>query len=407
MDLILDEDVPDRVQASATNIRLALLSMTKRESNEASMTKGKSTGASNDTLIQPRQPTTSPASAEELLQYLQRPESERGTFLYLGYGSNLSNEKFRGDRGIKPLSQVNVQVPSLRLTFDLPGIPYAEPCFANTGRRDPDHDRPLQILSNATSTEKAPLLGHEKRKDRYHKDRWHKGLIGVVYEVSPEDYAHIIETEGGGASYQDITVDCHPLPLGEPEAPVPQNPTLPPFKAHTLFAPSIPPDEPPPKDGGRFQRGDPSYAQPSARYLKLMTDGAHELGLPYEYQDYLKDIRPYTKTTARQRVGLFVFVAMWGPLVAFIFLLGKIFANKKGRIPGWLRMLQSAFFKAVWASYDTFFKPIFDDGERSLTDGGGNRDATKRQRRVSFKSEDAVGLEQLMSEKESIIREIV
>jgi hypothetical protein len=38
--------------------------------------------------------------------------------LYLAYGSNLSNETFRGNRGIKPLSQVNVQVPSLRLTLD-------------------------------------------------------------------------------------------------------------------------------------------------------------------------------------------------------------------------------------------------------------------------------------------------
>jgi hypothetical protein len=90
-------------------------------------------------------------------------EKEPGTYLYLAYGSNLSYETFQKGRGVKPLAQLNVQVPDLRLTFDLPGIPYAEPCFANSGTRDPLKDDPTQ-----------------KPKDKYHKDRWHKGLIGVV-----------------------------------------------------------------------------------------------------------------------------------------------------------------------------------------------------------------------------------
>src|SRR5262245_9154043 len=47
-------------------------------------------------------------------------EEKGKSVLYLAYGSNLCNETFRGVRGIKPLSQINVVVPSLRLTFDLP-----------------------------------------------------------------------------------------------------------------------------------------------------------------------------------------------------------------------------------------------------------------------------------------------
>ena len=45
---------------------------------------------------------------------------------------------------------MGVFVPELRLTFDLPGIPYAEPCFAGTQYRDPstppahDFDFPLE-----------------------------------------------------------------------------------------------------------------------------------------------------------------------------------------------------------------------------------------------------------------------
>ncbi|KAK3718318.1 hypothetical protein LTR37_005131 [Vermiconidia calcicola] len=304
----------------------------------------------------------------DLQEYLEQHESKRKTVLYLAYGSNLCNETFRGKRGIKPLSQVNVQVPSLRLTFDLPGLPYAEPCFANTGRRDPENDPSAQRRDTAIDGEKTPLLAPSIRKSQYRKDQWHKGLVGVVYEVTPEDYAHIIQTEGGGASYHDIMVDCHAFPLDNPEAPVPQNPTLPPFKAHTLFAPASAPGDPPPKDGGRFQRPDTSYAQPSARYLKLMTDGAGETGLPYEYQHYLHSLRPYTMTTARQRVGQFVFMAIWAPFITLVFALGKMFADDKGRTPRWLRAFMGALFKAVWVSYDVFFKPIFGNGERTTTD---------------------------------------
>lgn len=304
----------------------------------------------------------------DLRDNLEQTIPRRNTVLYLAYGSNLSNETFLGRRGIKPLSQINVQVPRLRLTFDLPGMPYIEPCFANTGLRDPDSDTPPQTIAENVDDEKRPLLSEVVKRKEYHKDRWHKGLIGVVYEVTPDDYAHIIATEGGGSSYQDILVDCYPLPIGNPEVPVPQHPILPPFKAHTLFAPAVSPGQPPPKDGGRFQRPDPSYAQPSARYLKLMTDGASERVLPYEYQDYLHSLRPYTITTARQRVGQFIFLTLWGPLLLSVFGLGKVFADEDGKLPEWLRELSSVFFKAVWASYDSVFKSTFGDGERSVKD---------------------------------------
>ncbi|KAI6905149.1 hypothetical protein KC334_g6285 [Hortaea werneckii] len=311
--------------------------------------------------------------AYDTREYLESATSKKESVLYLAYGSNLSNETFRGNRGIKPLSQINVQVPSLRLTFDLPGIPYAEPCFANSGSRDPDND-PTKPPTKYY-TEKTPLLGPEGRPDEgYRKDRWHKGLIGVVYEVTPEDYAHIIATEGGGSSYHDVLVDCHPFASDDPCLPVPQNPTTPPFKARTLFAPATPPGENPPKDGGRFQRPDTSYAQPSARYLKLITDGANECGLPFEYCDYLHSIHPYTIKGAKQRVGQFVFLTLWLPVVSFIFLMSPMFQDEHGRQPQWLREFSGAIFKAVWASYDSFFKPMFGDGERSIADGGDDVD---------------------------------
>jgi len=283
------------------------------------------------------------------------------TVLYLAYGSNLCAETFQGKRGIRPLAQVNVLVPELVMTFDLPGIPYAEPCFANTRFRN----NPASVQSNTAYSEKRPILKTESSL-KYHKDRWKKGLVGVVYEVTKKDYAHIIATEGGGASYQDIVVDCYALSAVET---VPEKPTATPFKAHTLFSPAIPPTPPgqsPPKSGGRITRPDPSYAQASARYLKLITDGADEHGLPEEYKQYLHDLRPYTITTNRQRLGQFIFLALWAPIVSFIFSVDKLFGGKDGRSPAWLVELTGAIFKAVWASYDGFFFKLFGDGERTM-----------------------------------------
>jgi len=191
-----------------------------------------------------------------------------------------------------------------------------------------------------------------------------------VYEVTPSDYANIIATEGGGSSYQDILVTCHALNIGSTV--VPEKPTTPPFKAHTLFSPALSPPKPgdtaPPNSGhgGQFQRPDPSYAQASARYLRLITSGAEEHNLPQEYKDYLYDIRPYTITTVGQRVGQFIFLTLWAPLVMLMFSLQRLFQDKKGRSPKWLKAFMGALFTAVWASYDHMFKRIFGDGERTI-----------------------------------------
>lgn len=303
------------------------------------------------------------ASREEqpfdLNEFVEEKHAKSETVLYLAYGSNLSIEKFRGARGIKPLSQINVLVPSLRLTFDLPGIPYSEPCFANSAKRDPAND-PLEDGNDAPRD--------LKRKRGYRKDAWHKGMIGVVYEVTAEDYAHIIATEGGGSTYEDVLVDCHPFVSSDVNAPVERNPTTPSFKAHTLFAPATLPGEEPPKDGGRIQRPRPGYAQASARYLKLITDGAAELGLPGEYQQYLLSLRPYRATTYKQRAGKVIFTATWVPFVLLIFAVGRLVQDKNGIVPPWYAKITAAVFKAVWTSYDNVFEPAFGDGERTIGD---------------------------------------
>jgi hypothetical protein len=291
----------------------------------------------------PKLPLTSPSR-------LADPSAK--TFLYLAYGSNLSAETFKGARGIKPLSSTPVHVPTLSLTFDLPGLPYQEPCFANTSYRKPPPFPPFPPSSFAD--EKGPST----EKDKYRKDRWHKGLIGVVYEVTPEDYITIIATEGGGASYQDVLVPCFILPPGL--ASVPAMPSGVPFAAHTLFCPPT-----------SRSRPDPSYAQPSARYLKLITDGAAENRLPADYRAWLFSLRPYERTRSRQEVGRALLLGFWGPVIVVVFGLTKIFADEDGRVPSWLVVVLNAVFAGVWRSYDLGFKRVCGDGERTegLVDG--------------------------------------
>ncbi|KAK3904519.1 hypothetical protein C8A05DRAFT_42420 [Staphylotrichum tortipilum] len=342
------------------------------------------------------------------------------TVLYLAYGSNMCAETFLGMRGIRPLSQVNVSAPSLDLTFDLPGIPYREPCFANTALRKipgakppfdppkfppgvPDRpaiEPPFPQASDEPEDEPTPTTPRAG-------PTWTKGLYGIVYEVTAEDYAKILATEGGGASYHDILVPCLVLP---PSIRVPEQPSLPPpprpFLAHTLFAPRLPdlPDPSPPTagDGGGddptpepapklpgwlasllrpVRRPSASYAQPSARYLKLLRDGAREHDLPADYQAHLARLAPYTATTRRQKLGQVLFLGFWAPLVILMMVTGRVFADERGRSPGWVVAGSTVLFNLVWRSYDGVGRGVFGDGERTIEGSAG-----AQKRRGSFAS---------------------
>lgn len=343
--------------------------------------------------------------SEKIADQLPQTVAAEETVLYLAYGSNMAEKTFRGMRGIKPLSNINVLVPELRLTFDLPGVPYIEPCFAGTQFRDPDapseqntecdeeEEDGVLVEDSDYMSEKAPLMAESQRSDEksgYHKTRWHKPLVGVVYEVTVTDFAKIIATEGGGRGYRDVVVDCYPFAEDyKPTDPVPEHPGTGAFKVHTLLSPAadearkrrqkgdnaVPaePDTPTPSAFWPLRnephlRPDPNYAQSSARYLKLLTTGAAENNLPIAYQEYLAQIRPYRITTTCQKIGKFIFLGLWGPWVLAILSLSKAFAGPDGRSPPWLAALANTLFDLVWKSYDGFFVKAFGDGERSLDD---------------------------------------
>jgi hypothetical protein len=71
-------------------------------------------------------------------------------------------------------------------------------------------------------------------------------------------------------------------------------------------------------------------------------------------------------TTRKQKIGKKLFVAIWVPVVFGVFGAERMFSDKSGRAPKWLRKLNTAVFVAVWASYDWVFKPLFGEGERTM-----------------------------------------
>ncbi|KAI1497213.1 hypothetical protein F5X99DRAFT_413304 [Biscogniauxia marginata] len=323
------------------------------------------------------------------------PELAPNTVLYLAYGSNLCAETFLGFRGIRPLGQINVSAPAFDLTFDLPGLPYLEPCFANTAPRkipkppipgDPPkfppglHYGDVDVGdASATSLLLPPALPRRG-------PTWSRGLYGVVYEVTPEDYAKIVATEGGGASYQDVLTPCVALP---PALHIPEKPPIPelprPFLAHTLYAPRLP-DAPPPDgdddndDDARprgkkgwarglllpVRRPSPDYAQPSPRYLKLIRDGAREHRLPDEYQAYLSALSAYRATTLRQELGRLLFLVLALPPLVVVLVLSRVLTDENGNVPPRLAVAATVVLNLVWAAYDVVFKPVFGDGERTV-----------------------------------------
>lgn len=315
-------------------------------------------------------------------------DSAQRTILYLAYGSNLAAKNFIERRGVKPLSQVNVLVPELRLTFDQPGFPYLEPCFATTEFRDPDGD---DLVTGPGGNEEEYEEANKLLSTAATKTPWRKPLVGVAYEVTPADYRGIIRTEGGGLAYRDVVVDCYPFPDDyTPDQPVPLHPEkyAKPFRAHSLLSFStalkvinyedkrhtghsesvelLPGSEAPNKMWMKALRPQKGKSQPSERYKKLLVTGAAEHSLPDEWQEYLKSVQAYNITSVRQKIARFIVLTSMVPVEITVFFLIYSLADEKGHSPKWVGYLRRIVSVIVWFLYDYVLKPLFGDGEATI-----------------------------------------
>jgi hypothetical protein len=271
-----------------------------------------------------RKPDTTATSqlSRKIPVYDPRTQSNKNTRLYLAYGSNLCSSVFQGNRGITPLSAVNVVVPELRLGWNLEGIPYAEPCYANAERRD------NQMKSI------------------------HGALVGVVYEISAADFAHMLRTEGQG--YAETEVEC--IPLQQNSKQITMRPDVPSIRASAVLA----------SDAGHRPT---KYMQPSRRYLDLLVAGAKEHRLPSIYIESLQAVSTYQASSLRQRLGKSLFGMLWFSPVFFAILLERRMADHDGTIPPWVNRVVGKCFSGMWWTHDYWFKPIFGDGACNHTVG--------------------------------------
>jgi len=300
--------------------------------------------------------TTEKRKPDETTPLLQKSSGQK-TFYYLAYGSNLAASTFKGRRGIKPLSATNVLCPGQVLVFDLDGIPYWEPCFANIREVAPEEQLHLQRRITAAGTPenvvKEYMAELEQLAASGSGEVWKNALIGVVYEVTEEDYATIIRTEGGGAGYKDVEVDCYVLPKVDEQGISGPVTTI---KAHTLRAPPT-------------KTNPTSTSQPSPRYLNLLVTGAKENSLPQAYINYLSSLHGYRRTTRPQKVGAFLFLVQWILPIAAYLSFKSLFSDKKtGISPGWVQKIEGGLWATIWFTYTWMYMPIWGNGQRTIGD---------------------------------------
>ncbi|KAI4908886.1 hypothetical protein J4E90_008623 [Alternaria incomplexa] len=201
---------------------------------------------------------------------------------YFAYGSNMSSSKFTGSRGIHPIKIARARIPGWTLTTEIPGTPYSEPAYTSI----------------------RPITGTDDPKTRE--------VLGVAYLITDEQYVHLVASEGGGIAYADIAVPALPVTSQDERA------TGKKFVVRTL---------------GTILRRSPG-SSPSARYMKLLTDGATDAELPEEYCQYLCHIPKYEPPQdLRRKIGAMLFLAFWHPVMLLVERMALLSLGPDGNAP--------------------------------------------------------------------------
>ncbi|OTA66115.1 hypothetical protein K449DRAFT_431589 [Hypoxylon sp. EC38] len=242
---------------------------------------------------------------------------------YLAYGSNLSSSKFVHDRGITPLDTAVVSVPNFTLSMESAGVPYQEPSFAS-----------IRPLNNNADLKK-------------------KELLGTAYLVTPQQYSHIIASEGGGIAYKEVLVEIDPVgKTSEIEAPNEDNLGDGHKTARTLVSVMV--RQPAPR--------------PSRRYMDLIIDGASESNYPTDYQNYLKALPSYQKPArGSARIGAALFLSIWVPIMMLMERITKMaiswHGDEAGNAPHFVIWLVRVTVMSMWWYHDHIHAPLWGRGD--------------------------------------------
>ncbi|KAK4182317.1 hypothetical protein QBC35DRAFT_510212 [Podospora australis] len=253
---------------------------------------------------------------------LDEPSQNGKPAWYFGYGSNMVTSVMRS-RGTELLEVKAVCVPGYILTFDVFGLPYAEPAMASIAKyRTPS-------VSGGPDSE-ITKLGIPP------------DVHGVAYLLSRADIQKLIASEGGGVAYREITISGIPLE-GMDES----------ISMITLIA--------------KYPRR--PNAAPSLRYLTLLRQGAEENKLPHQYRDYLESIPHFapggSNTSWRKRWGAKSFLWVGMRIVRALARRVRQATNASvdGQCPEWYSTLIYYVYTSMWWWHDRVHSKVFGRGD--------------------------------------------
>ncbi|KAG2386795.1 hypothetical protein C9374_001830 [Naegleria lovaniensis] len=271
-----------------------------------------------------------PTSPSELSSFPSEGEGTRQpsqqVVWYFAYGANMSSKVLIGRRKVKPMESYPCHVEGYDLVFNMKGLPYFEPAFASI----------------------------EKRQG------WR--MHGVVHKITRAQMDHIRRTEGGNGhdmddfGYREIIVQAtiyQPWFEYQDSNTVTShgNPTMY-FQTVKAIALQGPPDI--------------NDANPSARYLKILRDGAKEYGVAKEWQDHLNHtLQEYKSAGTVKTVGKFSFVLVILPLFIIPIIMMILSHVFKVQSPYFVTRLFKHLGSVVWWVHDTIWSKLFGSGKNN------------------------------------------
>ncbi|KAK0387746.1 hypothetical protein NLU13_3991 [Sarocladium strictum] len=236
-----------------------------------------------------------------------KPSANAPPEWYFAYGANMLDEILVKRRGIQPLQQQTAMIPSHTLCFNAMGLPYSEPGMGGL-RKVEDERRDLPVH-------------------------------GVACQLTAEDMARVILTEGGGIAYNTEKLQATLLHDGSS------------ITVTTLVARHNVPRE--------------CERLPSRRYLDLLIRGAHEKGLPQSYIEQRLVAQPAFEPglTLRYRIGKTTFECVWQRLSYWIQRGVRRFKDEDGNVPPWFLKVFDCLLWTMWFQHDYLHAPLWGRGD--------------------------------------------
>ncbi|KAK4176250.1 hypothetical protein QBC36DRAFT_352795 [Triangularia setosa] len=235
-----------------------------------------------------------------------KKEEVEGAEWYFAYGANMSPAVFLGRRQIQPLRTEVSRIPNWGLSFNVLGIPYAEP--GNGGLRKLD---PSEVASGRAE------------------------VHGVAYLLTAGDLRRLVLSEGGGVGYVVTKLDGFILKDG---ASVPMNTLMGRHKSHERL--------------------------PSERYKNILARAASEQGLPDWYQERLEKQPTFIpRDTQWHKLGVKLFLPFWIKMAVLVEKAAHRLQGADGHAPGWFLAGFDVLFWIMWTYHDWIHSVIFGRGD--------------------------------------------